>query len=83
MDPPFARGDGARLVLGIGQRMTGDAQLTAEKLDIVGLDPWRVRRHDDHRRHLEQPAGEGDALAVIAGGGGDDAALALGSVEQR
>ena len=83
IEPALARGDGAGLVLGIGQGPADHPEVAAEEADVVGLERRRAFRHGDHRRHAEQLAGIGDALAVIAGRGGDDAPPSLLRVEQR
>jgi hypothetical protein len=44
---------------------------------VADLDRRRVGRHHDHRRHAEQLRGVRDALRVVAGGVGDDAAALL------
>ena len=47
------------------------------------LDLRRGQRHDDLRANAAGRGVEGDSLGVVAGAGGDDAALALGLAERE
>ena len=57
--------------------IAGQHDFRAERLDRIDLDLRRRPRHDDDGAHAEPLRGEGDALRVIAGAGGDDAARAF------
>jgi hypothetical protein len=64
-----------RLRLGIVVAAQHD--FSAERFHRVDLDLRRRPRHDDDRADAEPACREGDALRVIAGAGGNDAASAL------
>ena len=63
--------------LRVGIAVAGQHDLRAHRPHRVHLDLRRRLRHDDHRAQLEHPGRVGDALRVIAGAGGDDAARTL------
>ena len=55
----------------------------AERRRALALGPRRVARHHDHGRHVEERCRRRDALGVIAGRVGDDAALPHGRRDCR
>ena len=63
--------------IGLVVRVARQHDLAAEFFHRVDLDNRRRRRHDDHRTTAELLRRERHALGVVAGRGGDYAALAL------
>ena len=71
------RGEPLAVLLRLRVAIAGQHDFRAERLDRVDLDLRRRPRHDDDGAQAEALGREGDALRVIAGAGGDDAARAL------
>ena len=63
--------------LRVGVAVAGEHDLGAERPHRVHLDLGRRLRHHDDRPQPELAGREGDALRVVAGARGDDAARAL------
>ena len=71
------RGEPLAVLLRLRVAIAGQHDLRAERLDRVDLDLRGRPRHDDDGAQAEALRREGDALRVIAGAGGDDAARAI------
>ena len=72
-----------RVRVGVVVAVAVQHDLRAARLDRGDLDVRRGHRHDDRRRAAELLRGERHALRVVAGGGRDHAARALGGREVR
>ena len=74
---PSGRGDAERVPIGVVEGVAVQHGAAAEGLHGLDLDRRRGGRHDDQRVDAERAAGHGDALGVVAGRRGDDAAPAF------
>ena len=74
---PFCGDEGVAVRLRIGVAVAHEHDLGAQVADRVDLDLRRRLRHHDHRTQSELARRVGDALRMIAGARGDDAARAL------
>ena len=85
MDEGAALFDAAAQGLFAGFVVAGAVQndLGAEAARGGDLDLRRGQRHDDLGANAAGRGVEGDALGVVAGAGGDDAALALGFAQRE
>ena len=76
-----------RIGVGLGIRIGFAAQddldaLAADRMHRVDLDLRRGYRHHDHGTAIEPGCGQGDALGMVAGRGGDHATLELGPAQR-
>jgi len=78
-----ARRDFARMRARFGEVGAMQDHSGAQMAAVGDLDQRREQRHHDGRRNAEQTGVVRDALRVVAGGGGDDAALALPARQLR
>ena len=74
-------GQAGGLSLGRVEVVPVEADLAAQGANGVDLDLGGDGGHDDDGAHPQQGGGAGHALGVVAGRGGDDAALALGRAQ--
>jgi hypothetical protein len=74
----FARAERVRVLRGPGERVALEDHVGAVHLRALHLVVRGAARHHDHRAHAQARRVVGDALRVVAGAHGDDAAPALG-----
>ena len=74
-------GQAGGLSLGRVEVVPVEADLATQGANGVDLDRGGDGGHDDDGAHPQQGGGAGHALGVVAGRGGDDAALALGRAQ--
>ena len=77
MVSPAPLGQLGRMRLGIVEQRSFEHHFGAEGARLLHFHRRGVARHHDHRRDAQAFRVIGDALRVVAGRGGDDAAGAL------
>ena len=75
---PVSRTTSSQCVFGFGVAVAGQDHFGAERPHRRHLDVGRRLRHDDERAQAEMAGRIGDALSVVAGARGDNAARPLG-----